>query len=146
MNTFASILTTITVLIHSVLGCCVHHSHGCEMVHEHSVAVESAAEHDEHSHTCGHESPSHDDHDPQHDGDQSGDHEGHGQCDEDACSFVTTSRVDFQSSLSAVWLIPTTDCLSAADASKGSRDGFPTESPPRYVSKPLYALSQAWLV
>ena len=119
------------------------------MGHEHSVAVESAAEHDEHSHTCGHESSSDEDHGTRHDGDESdghGDNEGHGQCDEDTCSFVTTSRVDFQSSLSAVWLIPNSDYLSAADASQCSRDAFPTESPPGDISQPLYALSQAWLV
>jgi len=146
MNTFASILTTITVLIHLVLGCCVHHSHGCEMGHEHNVAVEGVAERDEHSHECGHESPSHDDHRAQQDGDESDGRSKDDQCDEDTCSFVTASPLDLQLSLLPTWLTPSTVCLSDADRSNCSHDALPAESPPGHVSRPLYALSQAWLV
>ena len=87
-----SILTTVAVALHAMLGCCSHHAHACE--------TDGGNRSVQHSHTvCSHGHHESDEHEPRdnrdsdgHDRDQNNGHRH--SCDEGDCSFAPASRVD----------------------------------------------------
>jgi hypothetical protein len=149
MNAISSILTTVAVLIHSVLGCCLHHSHGCEFGHEHVVSTH-ADKHGGHNHHHCHddshsdESTPADNHGDNH-GDDHGDHE---DCDEDNCSFISVLRNDVKSQLAAAptWLPAPCSMICLPTLTMTHCSGIGSEGPPWLAaSRPLHALTQVWL-
>ena len=148
MNSVSSILTLVTVLIHSVLGCCWHHEHACDFGHDHGQAVAvHTHDIDDHDHHDGHHHHGH-----HQDGDDQpapdDDHSGHDGCEDGSCIVVFGPRVDLKAQLDATMCLPVPSSATLLVVVTQSQDGgVPCESPPwRVGSAPLYALTQVWLV
>lgn len=93
-HSIITILTTVAVAFHAMVGCCAHHSHSCNS-HESGLVVAASAEADDHcSHGHHHDENSEepagenlaDGCDHEHDGG------GHRECDEGECSFTAVQR------------------------------------------------------
>lgn len=144
MNAIPSILTTVAILIHSVFGCCLHHSHDCRADHDQAVAQQAEDSHDDHDHGHCHSGSSDSSPDDEHDGN----HEKHNKCDEGDCSVVTVARVNVKSQLLMAHSLPcaTNDsvhCSLIAQRRSGARFEI---LPWQGAALPLHALTQVWLV
>lgn len=94
-HSIITILTTVAVAFHAMVGCCAHHSHSCDR-HESGLAVVAAAEADDH---CSHAHHHHDEDSEEPAGENltdGCDHEhdggGHRECNEGDCSFTSAQR------------------------------------------------------
>jgi hypothetical protein len=142
MNAAFPILTTASILIHSVLGCCWHHSHRCEVVH----AEVPAADNDVH----GHEGCVHHQHqstvsaESTKDEVPDGNHSGHEDCDDTDCWMFSVTRPDFTFQLTV-----TTALVGQHDATSLSRTSFLADSffaPRQKPKEPRRAMTQTWLL
>jgi hypothetical protein len=116
MSAFSSILTTAAVLIHSVLGCCWHHSHQCEWDGVSGVPQSAEQSRLAHQHRgCSHHHRDtrtftrheSDNHRQRESG--GGDSSDHGHCDGGGCVFVSIVPTDARSR--TVWPL----CLAPVD-------------------------------
>lgn len=152
-HNFITLLATTAVAIHALLGCCVHHSHSCDLQHSGpaTVVAERSAgacpHHDHHGddgEAVDHDSEGHEGHG--HNG-----HQHNGPCDschEPDCSFVSVERHDdVKLMLSySMW------CQAFGNASMAeSVDGLVSltsviESSPDHLpaSSVLHAQTQVW--
>lgn len=153
MSTFSSILTTAAVLIHSVLGCCWHHSHQCEWDTVsgvppsgqlcRSMARHRGCSHHHHSQSfTRHES----DNNRQYESD-SGEPSDRGYCDGGSCFFISIVLTDTRPH--TVWSqcpvsVDDSSALASAHAQPASVVRIDTAW--RRLSGSWCALAQVWQV
>ncbi len=143
-----TILTTSTIAIHAMLGCCAHHLHADCLPGEHASTTEidghehAACEHHTHTgsnaHLDGYDSQS--DHPHQHDQEP---------CDEADCQFVSVQRIDdLLLSISLDSLISFNQVLSTQMAlvSHPLQGRFEQTIHSSPTPDPLHALKQVWLL
>lgn len=153
-SSIITILTTASIALHAMLGCCAHHDHSCCELHGLAAAVQQADEHCSHDH----DSPGRHHHD---DADSSGEgaeydcghqhrHDGgqpHG-CDEGDCSFTAVQRAsDLELMLTfSMWCQTLYDVAHADTVDSLVALNLAVESPPDplYTSGTARAISQVW--
>jgi hypothetical protein len=142
MNAVFAILTTASILIHSALGCCWHHSHHCEVVHAEVTAVgndihgHEGCFHHQHQSTASSESSTNEAPD--------GNRSGHENCDDTDCWMFSVTRPDFTFQLTV-----TTAIVGQHDATSLGRTPFladPLFGPWQKPNEPLRAMTQTWLL
>ena len=150
-----TIVTALTMLAHSVWGCCWHHAHDehstCAAVHFEDHAATAHGEHAGCAHvhygvvdrstsapvehgTCGHGCP--EEEAPGHDG-----------CHENRCTFVKTSSVDIAglwAAMVALW--PAAPELSVQTIVAASRAEADEAARPPLSAQAMRALTQTWLL
>jgi hypothetical protein len=145
MNAIFSILTTASILTHSVFGCCWHHSHSCEVGHAEVVAatvgddVHACCSHHHHSSTSN---VSDEDASEDVPGDN---HSGHEACDDSGCWLFSVVRTDFTFQLAVA-----TATIDQDYTAELSRTLFATGeslvAPWQKPNEPLRAMIQTWLL
>ena len=149
-HTIITILTTVAVAFHAMVGCCAHHDHSCWESHGLTAAVHQADEdcsHDhEHHHHDDANSPGEDAEDDC--GHQDDGHQPHG-CDEGDCSFTSVQRSnDLELMLTFSTWCQTLGDAACADAldSLDALNLAAAESPPDPLldSGTARATSQVW--
>lgn len=148
-HSIITILTTVAVAFHAMVGCCAHHDHSCCESHGLTAAVHQADEDCSHDHGLHHHddanSPGEDAEDDcghQHDG-----HQPHG-CDGGDCSFTSVQRSnDLELMLTfSMWCQTLGDAAHADALDSLVALNFAAESPPDPLSKSgtARAISQVW--
>jgi len=145
MNSIFSILTTASILIHSVFGCCWHHSHSSEDGHAEVVAstvgddVHACCSHHHHSSAsivsdegASEDAPGHN-------------HSDHEACDDSDCWLFSVARADFTFQLAV-----TTATIGQDDAAELSYTSFAAGecqfAPWQKPYERLRAMTQTWLL
>jgi hypothetical protein len=148
MNLIFSSLTTVSILTHSVFGCCWHHSHSCGAGHAEAEEAVVATVGDD-GHACcvhGHHSSTSNlvDEDASKDV-LSDNHSGHEVCEDSGCWMFSVARTDF-----TIQLVVATVTILQDDAAELRRVLFATGespvSPWQKLHKPVRAMMQAWLL
>ena len=147
MSVFPSILTTAAVLIHSVLGCCWHHSHQCKLGHVSGVL--QTVEHREcahhHAKSLVHQAGLADDHrQGQSDGSKPSDDK---RCDDGVCSFIWVARVAAKSRIVPMWHAASIDEGCAVASVHRFHQAFGRIDRAWFLPlAPLRAMTQVWRV
>lgn len=151
------------VVLHALLGCCVHHAHAGH-THGHDVDQvmvdvprvvghqDASENHEGHSHECRKASCSDDDanevasEEPCSPSPCSGSHGPHESCDEADCNIVADQRdVDLSLTLTVDWSPLLTYCLSLPSQELGVlRTEYGSPPDPHGVQSPLRLKTQVW--
>ena len=153
-HSIITILTTVAVALHAMLGCCVHHDHSCCDSHGLAAVIQHADadcshDHDSHGHhqhedanSSGEDAENDRGHQHQHDGGQP-----HG-CDEGDCSFTSVQRTsDLELMLTfSMWCQTLVDVTHADAMDSLVALNLAAESPPDPLtdSGTARAISQVW--
>lgn len=139
IHSILTLSTMVAVVLHALLGCCVHHEHACDSHAAPMVAHASDHGHHNHHHdsdnSCSDESESSEEHAP------------HPPCEEVECSFISSARdLDVSLLFSVTTWVPAIDYAAAHDAqaSLTYRD-YGTDPPDLFFGNlPQRPMTQNW--
>ncbi|MEM8669281.1 MAG: hypothetical protein AAGG48_17290 [Planctomycetota bacterium] len=154
-HSIITILTTVAVAFHAMVGCCAHHDHSCCESHGLTAVVQHSDDHCDHGHDHGHDHTHHHHDDTDSSGENVGDDGGHqhdgGQphgCDEGDCSFTSVQRSnDLELLLTFSMWCQAFDNAAHADALDSLlplHSAAETPSDPLSISGSARAISQVW--
>ncbi|QDV14844.1 hypothetical protein CA51_47540 [Rosistilla oblonga] len=131
--------TTVAIVLHALLGCCVHHEHACA-----SQEISAVSQSMDHCH--GHH---HDAGNRCNDGqsDQQSQDAPHPPCDEIDCSLISVVRnLDVSLLFSVTTWVPALDYTAARSAQASLTSRYGSNDPPDlfFGNQPLRTLTQVW--